>query len=154
MRREGGKAGHRGSSIHERQPFLALEHGRSKPGAAQCVSRGKTLAFDTRMADPNQEICQMGQRDKVAAGAERTFAGNFGQYAAVQRRQQHFNQLFANTREASSQRVGASQHDGARLDRRKEWSLADGEMMEQIKLMLSEFLVANTKTAEGAETGV
>src|SRR5215831_4061353 len=84
MGRESSKARHSGRPVHECQSFFALQHGRSESGIAQSINRLKPLVFKLRLADADQKIREMSQWNKVSTRAQRTFARNFGQNAAVQ----------------------------------------------------------------------
>ena len=154
MRREGGKSRHHGSPVHEREPFLALQHHRFETGAFQCFFRGKSFAIQTGIASSHQQTRHVRQRDEITTRADRAFAGDFRQHAAIQRREQQLNEFFADAGVATRQSIRPREHDGASFCRREQHALTHGEMIEQIDLMLREVGVRNTKATQRAKASI
>ena len=114
----------------------------------------QTFAVHARVAEADEQSGHVRQRHQVAARADGTFAGNFRQNVFVQRGEEQINQFFADAGKSARQGVRAGEHDGAGFSFGKKRALADGQMMQQIELMLLLFFVGNAEAAQRPEAGV
>ena len=93
VRRERRKPGHHGSAVDERETFLALQHDGREADPLQRFRGRQAFAVQARVPGADEQPRHVRQRHEIAARADRTFAGNFRQHAAIQRREQQLNQF-------------------------------------------------------------
>ena len=154
VRGQRGETGHHGRAVDERETFLGAQHGGSQARLAKRLARRQSLAADPRVAQADEQPAHVRERHEIAAGPDRTFAGNLREDALVQRRDEQLDQFLANPRVTARERVGAGDHDGARLGVREQRALTDEQVVQQIDLVLRLIFVRDAESTQRTEPGV
>ena len=66
----------------------------------------------------------------------------------IERGQQQIDQFLADAGIAAGQRIGAGDHDGARLGRGEQNALTHGQVMQEVGLMLRQVGLRDAKAAQ------
>ncbi len=152
--RERTHSGERLSSIEEREAFLGFEADWFDAGASQRDAAGHTLAAVDRLAFADDAERQVGQRGKIAGGADRAFRRDHGVHAAIQHECQGLGKDGADAAVPKCQRIGAQGHDDSRFGFRERWAEPAGVAAHQVELQAGEFVIGDADFAELPEAGI
>ena len=152
--RERTHSGERLSSIEEGEAFLGLEADRFDAGALQRDAAGHPLAVVDRLAFADDAEREVGQRGKIAGGADRAFGRDHRVHAAIQHECQSLGKDRAHAAVSKCQRIGAQGHDDSRFGFGERWAEPAGVAAHQVELEACDFVTGDAHFAEFPEAGI